>query len=86
MSERVSDEWLVGQAAGRDMRVLSQGWLHNVRSALIELWERRAQRCETCGEWMTVGGPDECPWMFGICPEQGYCFHWKSREEPQPCQ
>ena len=52
---------------------------------LCELGRLQAQRCETCGEWMTVGGPDECPWMFGICPERGYCFHWKSREEPQPC-
>ena len=91
MNDRVSDEQL--------SCLVDPCWLgepvtatqHATRMAIIELQERRSQRCETCRFWAGAGlglrsALSSCSktgdWWK---PSEG-CSRWQPREEPQPCQ
>jgi len=90
--QRISDETLA---------IILEGWKRYERSRtgfgapkpsakeevalLRELQERRAQRCETCGNGAeTLGPPFDsvgCNEHQGWWPKDGYCHLWRAKEE-----
>ena len=86
--ERVTDEWLAKSIA---FMQAMQGWFtdsqNNELQAMLELRDRRAQRCATCAAWEPfsddpVFSADEDLWCAELerhKPSAGYCDCWRAK-------